>query len=48
MRAMGSESGGWCSRIDEDEVFLEFLNVSLHLVHIGLQYFFASLFADSI
>jgi len=37
MRAMGSEEvGGWRSSVDEDVVFLEFLDVSLNLVHLGL------------
>ena len=49
MRAVGSEEvGGWRGSVDENVVFLEFLDVGLNLVHIGLQHFLARLLADGV
>jgi hypothetical protein len=49
MRAVGSEErGGWRGGVDENVVFLEFLDVSLNLVHLGLQHFLAALLADGV
>ena len=49
MRVVGSEEGGgWRGGIDEDVVFLKFLDVCLNLVHLGLKHFLARLFADGV
>ena len=42
------EGGGRSGGIDEDEVFLKFLDVSFNLVHLGLEGLLATLFADGI
>lgn len=43
-----SHEGGGGSSIDEDVVFLKFLDVSLELVHLGLKGLLAALFANRV
>ena len=47
-RARSEEGGGGRSGVDEDVVFLKFLDVSLNLVHLGLNNFLAGLLSDGV
>jgi hypothetical protein len=42
------EGGGGSGGIDEDVVFLKFLDVGLNLVHLGLEDFLAALLSNSV
>ena len=42
------EGGGGSGSIDEDEVFLKFLDVSLDLVHLGFEDLLAALLSDRV
>jgi len=48
VRTRSEECGGRSGSIDEDEVFLKFLDVGLNLVHLCLKDFLAALLSDGV